>query len=365
MADKALFCTGAGGFIGRYLLSRYLENETCEIFLLEQGRFRQRLEAFLDQYLADRSQRRRVTVVPGDITMRSLGLDAAAASEIKERVTHVVHLAALYNLSAPYEASVRVNVDGTVRLLDFLGEMQSLQRFAHTSTIAVSGKSGGIFRENDLDVDQEFKNFYDETKFLAEQQVRKRRGTLPTVILRPTTVVGHSRTGAIEKVDGPYYALTMILRNMHAVIPNTGDTKFHFAPVDFVTEAYYRLFEDEEAIGKTFHIVDPEPVSFEEFIELACKFLGKRGPILKLPQTLMRPVGRLPMFERITGVPREAFEASFYPVEYDTTNARVILDKYGVTCPRVADYIETMIRYFVEHSDDPRIRKGDWRAVTS
>lgn len=365
MSEKALFCTGAGGFVGRYLLAHYLENESCDIFLLEQGQFQRRLEQFLDEQIADGAQRRRIRVVRGDITTPGLGIEDSVRGELTERTTHVIHLAALYNLSAPRDVSVRVNVDGTLHLLDFLAELRSLQRFAHTSTIAVSGKSGGVFREDDLDVGQEFKNFYDETKFLAERLVRDRRDALPTVILRPTTVVGHSRTGAIEKVDGPYYALNMILRNMHGVIPNTGDTKFHFAPVDFVTDAYYRLFEDEASVGKTFHIVDPEPLSFLEFIELACRVLGKRGPALRLPQSLMRPVGRLPMFEKITGVPREAFETSFYPVDYDTTNARPVLDKHGVTCPRVADYIDAMVGYFLEHGDDPHIRRGDWRAVTT
>ncbi len=365
MNDKTLFCTGAGGFVGRYLLSHYLDKEKCDILLLEQGRFRERLEHFLDEHVSDRAQRQRITVLAGDISQRGLGLDPDTADELKRRVTHVIHLAALYNLSAPRDISVTVNVDGTLHLLDFLAEVRSLQRFAHTSTIAVSGKSGGVFREDDLDVGQEFKNFYDETKFLSERLVRERSDALPTVILRPTTVVGHSRTGAIEKVDGPYYALNMILRNMHGVIPNTGETKFHFAPVDFVTDAYYHLFEDENSIGKTFHLVDPAPVSFIDFVEMACKSLGRRGPFLKLPQALMRPVGRLPMFERITGVPREAFEASFYPVDYDTSNATPVLQKHQVSCPPVAEYIDVMVDYFVKNTDDPRIRKGDWRGVTT
>ncbi len=365
MSNKTLFCTGAGGFVGRYILSHYLQKEACEIFLLEQGGFRERLEHFLDEVITDPEQRRRIKILAGDITVPGLGLDDRGAAELKERATHVIHLAALYNLSAPRDVSVRVNVDGTRNLLDFLAEMPSLRRFAHTSTIAISGKSGGVFHEQDFDVGQEFKNYYDETKFLSEKLVRERRDSIPTVILRPTTVVGHSKTGAIEKIDGPYYALNMILRKMHRIIPETGATKFHFAPVDFVTDAYYHLFEDNASVGKVFHLVDPEPVTYVDFIELACAALGQSGPLLKLPPGLMRPTGKLPMFEKITGVPREAFETSFYPVEYDSSNAAPVLEKHRVTCPRVADYIDVMVDYFVNHSDDPRIRRGDWRRVTT
>jgi thioester reductase-like protein len=365
MIEKTLFCTGAGGFIGRYVLSHYLEKQECDLYLLEHGRFRERLEAFLDQEISDPGQRKRVKVLSGDITQPGLGLEAPIADELKQRVTHVIHLAALYNLSAPREISLRINVDGTGHLLDFLGELRSLQRFAHTSTIAVVGTYTGTCREDDLDLGQGFKNNYDETKFLSEKLVRERRDSIPTVILRPTTVVGHSKTGAIEKIDGPYYALTMIARNMHYVIPNTKDNKFHFAPVDFIADAFYYLFEDDESVGKVFHLVDPEPLTYLEFFDLACTTMGKAKPLLKLPARLMHPMGSLPLFERLTGVPPEAFRHSFYAVDYDVTNAAPLLAKHGIACPSVPSYIDVMVRYFGEHVGDPRIRKGDWKQVTT
>ena len=365
VSEKALFCTGAGGFIGRYVLSHYLEKEDCDLYLLEHGRFRERLEAFLDQLAPDPRRSGRVKVFSGDISQAGLGLDGAIADELKQRVTHAIHLAALYNLSAPRGISVRINVDGTRHVLDFLGKMRSLQRFGHASTIAVAGKHTGIFREDDLDLGQGFKNHYDETKFLSERLVRERRSSIPTVILRPTTVVGHSRTGAIEKIDGPYYALNMIARSAHRVVPDTGDIRFHFGPVDFIADAFYHLFEDTESVGKVFHLVDPQPLTYLEFFDLACAAMGKPKPAIRLPAPLMRPMGRLPLFEKLTGVPREAFEHSFYRVEYDTANATPALARHGISCPPVASYIGVMVDYYLKHSDDPRIRRGDWRGVTT
>jgi nucleoside-diphosphate-sugar epimerase len=223
----------------------------------------------------------------------------------------------------------------------------------------------GTFREDDLDVGQGFENNYDETKFLAEKLVRERREGIPTVILRPTTVVGHSRTGAIEKIDGPYYALGMIARNMHHVIPNTKGNLFHFAPVDFIADAFYHLFEDEDSDGKVFHLVDPDPVTYLDFFGLACAAMGKPKPLLKLPAAWMRPVGGLPGFERLTGVPREAFEHSFISASFDRTHAAPVLARHGLSCPPVSSYIDVMVDYFVKHSTDPRIRKGDWRQTTT
>jgi len=365
MSEKALFCTGAGGFIGRYILSHYLEKQECDVYLLENGRFQERLEAYLDEQIRDPEQRKRLKVFGGDISQPGLGMEAAIQDELKQRVTHVIHLAALYNLSAPRDISMRVNVDGTRHLLDFIAEIPSLQRLGYASTIAVSGKHMGTFHEDDLDVGQDFETNYDQTKFLAEKLVRERRDEIPTVILRPTTVAGHSRTGAIEKIDGPYYALGMIARNMHYVVPNTKETKFHFAPVDFIADAFYHLFEDEDSVGKVFHLVDPDPVTYIEFFDLACAAMGKRKPLLKPPAAWMRPVAALPGFERLTGVPREAFEHSFISASFDQTHAAPILAKHGVSCPRVPSYIDVMVDYFVKHSDDPRIRKGDWRQTTT
>ncbi|RMD85613.1 MAG: 3-beta hydroxysteroid dehydrogenase, partial [Candidatus Dadabacteria bacterium] len=301
----------------------------------------------------------------GDISRPRLGLDAATAEEVQGRITHAIHLAALYNLSAPRDVSILLNVDGTRHVLDFLEGAPSLERFAHTSTIAVVGTHTGLFREDDLDVGQGFKNAYDETKFLAEQLVRERRDRIPTVILRPATVVGDSRSGAIEKIDGPYYALTMIARNLHRIVPDTGGNRFYIAPVDFVAHAYYRLFEDEESVGKVFHLIDADPPTYLEFLEMACDAMGRPRPWMKVPAAWMKPMGRLPMFERITGVPREAFEHSFFSVEYDVSQVAPALEKHGISCPPVRDYIDVMVRYFLEHSDDPAIRKGDWRAVTT
>jgi hypothetical protein len=92
--------------------------------------------------------------------------------------------------------------------------------------------------------------------------------------------------------------------------------------------------------------------------------MGKRRPLLTLPAGLMRPMGRLPGFESVTGVPREAFEHSFLAMDYDITNVAPALAKHGISCPPVSSYIDVMVDYFVQHSDDPRIRKGDWRQVT-
>ena len=365
MVEQAVFFTGAGGFIGRYILAHYLERGDCDLYLLENGRFCKRLKEYLDAGTPDPARRARARVIEGDITAVGLGLDPALRDELKERVTHVIHLAALYNLSAPREVSMRVNVEGTRNVLDFASGLKQLKRLGYMSTVAISGDYSGVYSEEDFDKGQRFKNYYAETKFLTEKVVRERRDGIPTVICRPTIVVGHSKTGAIEKIDGPYYGLTVILRRLHLVTVDTGQTKCHIAPVDYVADAFHAIFEDESAPGKVYCLGDPNPLTYTEFYDLACERLGRIKPLIRLPASIMRPVVRMPFSFEITGVTAEAFEYSVNPVEYPVTNAQAVVSKRGIACPSVPSYIDAMLSYFRQHYHDPRVRRGDWKKGTT
>lgn len=352
MSAKVLFFTGAGGFIGKYILRHYLDETDCELYLLEHGDFRARLERHLEAQELGEERRGRIHVLEGDITVPGLGLEPADAEDLKGRVTRAIHLAALYDLCAAKEPSHRINVDGTRNVLEFLTECEHLERLAYMSTIAISGTFAGTYSEDDFDVGQGFKNHYDETKYLAEKLVREYRDRIPTVILRPTIVVGDSKTGAFEKIDGPYHALTMISRNLHLAVQNGGATKNHMVPVDYVADAFYALFEDEASVGGVFHLGDPNPVTYNEFFDLVCAHWGKMKPLLKLPPAMIRLSFLLPFFEKITGVTYESFKYSFLPVDYGTSKAVVALEKHGIACPSVGEYLPVMLDYFRERGRD-------------
>ena len=365
MATQTVFFTGAGGFIGRYILTHYLDRGDCDLYLLENGKFRERLQSFIDATVTDPAKRAHIKIIDGDITAPNLGLDEALRDELKQRVTHVIHLAALYNLSAPREVSMRVNLEGTRNVLDFAGGLKNLERLGYMSTVAISGNYSGLYAEEDLDKGQGFKNYYAETKFLAEKLVRERRDAIPTAICRPTIVVGHSKTGSIEKIDGPYYGLTMIARNLHFVSVNSGPVKCHIAPVDYVADGFYTVMEDPDTAGKVYCLGDPNPMTYNAFFDLACERWGKVKPLLKLPPALMAPVTRLPFFYNITGVTPESFDYAVNPVDYSVTNATTALGRHGLTCPPVTSYIDVMLRYFREHYHDPKVRRGDWKKSTT
>jgi len=166
-------------------------------------------------------------------------------------------------------------------------------------------------------------------------------------------------------VDGPYYGLTMILRNLHLVTVDTGEVRCHIAPVDYVADAFHAIFEDADAAGKVYCLGDPNPLAYVDFYNVACERWGKIKPLIHLPAGLMRPMIRLPYFFEITGVTAEAFEYSVNPVEYPVTNAQAVLSKHGVTCPSVLAYLDVMLKFFREHYRDANIRRGDWKSGTT
>jgi nucleoside-diphosphate-sugar epimerase len=162
-------------------------------------------------------------------------------------------------------------------------------------------------------------------------------------------------------MDGPYFPLTTIIRNVHLMVQNGGPTKCHMVPVDYVAKAFYTLFEDEASVGGVFVLGDPNPLTYGEFFDVVCERWGKMKPLLKLPPALIRPMFFLPFFSRIIGVPYEAFRYSFLPVEYDMTKSVAALEKHGLACPAVSEYLDVMLDYFKKHRNDPGVRKEMWR----
>ncbi len=357
MATKTIFMTGGGGFIGRQVVARYLARGDVNLFLLEHPRFAGRLRSFIEAAVPE-DVSSRVTIAEGDITQPGLGLDAAAAALMRDSMTHALHLAAVYDLGVPAHVAHRINVDGTRHVLDFLEGAPRLVRFGHVSTCAVSGTFEGTFTEDDFDMGQTFANHYEETKYLSEKLVRERRNAIPTAIFRPGYVLGDSKTGAFEKLDGPYFAVRIIARNLHWIVPDAPDTYCNAPPVDYVADASVCLLEDPDSTGRVFHLTDPDPLTYNEFFDAACVAWGKRVPLAHLPIWVMKPFFRLPPIARAVGLPYYVLVYAGLHIRYDAQHAVAALARHGIRCPRVPEYIDVLIAYFKEHYRDEGIRQG-------
>jgi thioester reductase-like protein len=274
----AVLLTGATGFVGREILDRLLDRR--RVFAL--------VRAENDAAAARRLPGHpRLTAVAGDIERPGLGLDPDTAALLPEEVTTVVHCAASVSFDLSLEESRRVNVDGTRNVVWLAERCRHLERLSYISTAYVAGEPRRLFRENQLDVGQRFRNPYERSKFEAERMVRERAADLPLQILRPSIVVGDSRTGRTSSFNVLYGPLKAFARGTIPAIPARRSSPVDIVPVDYVADRAVELAEHGE--DGTFHLVaGRNATTVGRLLELASQYLGRKPPAVLPPAAYRR-----------------------------------------------------------------------------
>lgn len=351
---KKIFLTGFPGFIGTRLVRELFKgDENLEIVALVQQKFLHPAEASrakLSEEMPGVSNRLRF--VFGDITEPNLGI--ANSGQISGEITGIFHLAAAYDLAIPREIGMKVNVEGTRNVVEFAKSCKNLERLDYVSTAYVSGYFKGVFSENDFDRGQRFKNFYEETKFLAEKIVRDAK-EIPSVVYRPGIVVGDSTTGETAKYDGPYY----VLQTMQS-LPNNfpfpkigrGDAEVNLVPIDFVVNAMAALSVDKESIGGTFHLTDPSPLKVAELQNLFSKAIGKRFVGYPLAPTIAKASLEIGFIRNIYKMPAQLVDYFVHEVHYDSSKTTEALQKHRLSCPKFVEYLPNMVKFFQTHRQE-------------
>ena len=344
-AMPAIFFTGFPGFLGSELLPRVLARSDDYAVCLVQPKFRA---------LAEERARRlglagRIRLVEGDLTAP---LDHIAASDVRE----VWHLAAVYDLSVPRDVGLRVNVTGTQRVLELAERAPALERLHYVSTCYVSGRHPGRFTEDDLEKGQRFNNFYEETKQLAEVEVRRRMNRIPATIYRPSVVVGDSATGATQKFDGPYFVMQWLMRQPRlAVLPVVGRPsryRFNVVPRDFVIRAIDYLSAQPRSLGKTYALADPAPLTVDETIRTIAAATNRTVLRIPLPKPVAKGALRyVPGVYRLMRIPPAAVDYFVHPTEYDTSNATADLAGSGIAAPSLRDYAPRLVEFVRAHPE--------------
>lgn len=351
---KKIFLTGFPGFIGTRLVQElFKRDESTEIVALIQQKFLHSAEASRAKLSEEiPGVPKRLQFVFGDITEQNLGI--ANSEQIFPEITGIFHLAAAYDLAIPREIGMKVNVEGTSNVVEFAKSCKNLERLDYVSTAYVSGYVKGNFSENDFDGGQKFKNFYEETKFLAEKIVRDAK-EVPSVIYRPGIVVGDSKTGETAKYDGPYYVL-QTMRSLPNNFPfpkiGNGDAEVNLVPIDFVVNAMTTLFFDKESIGKTFHLTDPSPLTVVELQNLFAKAIGKKFISYPLPPALAKATMKIGLVRSIYKMPAQLVDYFVHNVHYDSSKTKEALQKHGLSCPKFVDYLPNLVKFFQSHKQE-------------
>ncbi len=290
----------------------------------------------------------RARVLVGDVASMHLGLSTAEYKDLAQSCTDIVHAAEWGHLGADRVTLERVNIEGTRAVLELAQDCRKLRRVTHFSTVFVSGDRVGVVAEDELSAGQAFRNAYEQTKFEAEILVRRAMGQLPCTVLRPSIVVGDSKTGEIDRFEGPYTIAILLVTSPLAVplpLPGDGVAPLNAVPIGFVTSAAAAIHHDPRAVGRTFHIVDPNPSSSRRVYELVAQHAGKKLPRLSLGYKLTDALLKLPGLEKLTREQRMAIAYVNHLSFYGSRNTLEILDGTGIRCPPIESYLDKLIEY--------------------
>ena len=353
--------TGFPGFIAGRLVERLLsEGATGPWYFLVEDRFvfaaRSRCEALARRWPGFANS---WFIVAGDIRRPDLGVTAAALDRIRADVSRVWHLAAVYDLAVAPAIARAVNIDGTNNVLDLCAGLPRLDKLLYISTCFVAGDRHGLVFEDELDRGQGFRNHYEATKFAAEQLVRRRLAEIPTVILRPAVVVGDSQTGEMAKLDGPYFVMKLLMRLprwLPMVRPGPCAAPINLVPVDVLVDAMARLAADPGALGRTFHLADPNPRSSAWLLDAMLAALARAPALATVPQPLVMPLLGHPAIHRLTGVPGELVRYFNHDVRFDVSNTADLLADTDLRWPDLGDYLPNLVRWVQAQSEASGVR---------
>jgi thioester reductase-like protein len=337
MGDVLL--TGATGFVGRELLARFLEHDEDHVHVLVRASDDGEAAARLPEH-------ERLSAWAADIERPGLGLDARRADDLAERVSTVIHCAASVSFSLGLDESRRVNVDGTGRMVSLAERCAArgdgLDRFSYVSTAYVAGAHRGAFAEDDLDVGQRFRNPYERSKFEAEQLVRSRAGGLPAQVLRPSIVVGDSRTGWTSSFNVLYPPLRAFARGAIPALPARRGAPVDVVPVDYVADSVHELAR--RGSDGTFHLVaGRNATTVGRLIELAARRFDRKAPPVFPPRLYERVVHPV-LMRRLGRARREALRRMEVYFPYFSMRVR-FADRRHPPAPPVEGYFDRLLDY--------------------
>jgi len=361
----AYFITGGTGFIGRFLVANLLKRREPVYLLVRKSSLR-KLDALRAEWGAGED---RVIAVVGDLTTSQLGVTDAELKQLKGKISHLFHLAAVYDLAASAEAQEAANVEGTRHAVEFAETVQA-GCFHHVSSIAAAGLYDGVFREDMFEEAEELDHPYFKTKHDSEGIVR-RQCQRPWRIYRPGFVVGHSKTGYIDKIDGPYYffkPIQKLRRMLPPWMPTIGieGGRINIVPVDFVADALDYLAHKNGLDGKCYHLTDPEPYRVGEALNIFAR--AAHAPLMTMrinarmfgfiPTPILYGIGSLAPVKRMIhavlkdlGVPKDVFQFINWPTRYDNREATKALKGSGIAVPPLERYAPAVWDYWERNLD--------------
>jgi thioester reductase-like protein len=358
--DEVVLLTGFPSFLARKLAVHILENQPRTlIHAVVRAKLAREAQAAIEEW--PKALRDRFAMIEGDAAAMDLGLSGAEFRSLTQEIDRIHHAAQVTYLGVDRRAAKQLNVGGAREILELARACSSLKCLVFHSTTEVAGDRTGLVREEELEAGQRFPTFVAETRARAEKLAREAMSSVPIAVVRPGTLVGESTTGEIDRFDGPYLLILLIVTSPAEIavpLPGKGDAPLNLVPIDYVVRAAHAIGRDRRAPGRTFHVVDPNPVSAKRIFELVARAGGRRSPRGYIPTNLTKALLRTPGLERFAKSPRAFVESLATPVRFDTRNTDELLAGTGIVCPAFETYVDHIVNYVRERVREKRERRG-------
>ena len=362
--SRTWFLTGVTGFIGRQFFKKII-NDTADnviVIIRERGNLSalergQRLlkTLFGDAHSPDLAKR--ITIIAGDVTEDNLGLAEHDWARFAQLANYVVHMAACTRFDASLTDARKQNVCGTNNVVDFAkaSAKHDLKTFVHLSTAYAAGDTTDLVGPDYLDVYGRFRNTYEQSKAEAEVNVRAAMNELPTIIFRPSIVVGDSRTGEAVGLSTVYWGIKSYLQGQRQFYANE-DASLDLVPVDYVVNAMMSIIKKDSALGNCYLLVggNKKAIGLSDFTTMLCEHFSMPLPIFLSPEKL-RKLRAMRLVAKLSRRHRVFLDQAFCYLPYfsqnptfDCSKTESILAGSEIRVPHLKEYVDTLLNYCVD-----------------
>ena len=356
--DEVVLVTGFPAFRGRKMVEELLRAQPRSlVYVVVKPQFAADAEAALSHL--DKKDRDRVAPIEGDAAAMDLGLSGKEYRELAARVDRIHHVAQVTYPGASRDMAEAVNVGGSKEIVELGRVCEHLKCIVFHSSATVSGSRTGLVLEDELSAGQTFRTPVEETLARAERIARGAMKEVPVVVVRPTQIVGDSTSGEVDRFDGPYLLIMLIVsspQDFPVLLPTRGDAPMHMVPIDYVVDVARHIGRKDAAIGRTFHVADPTPLTVRRVYELVARAGGKRLPSGFIPSNVTRALLRAPGLHQVAQSPRAFLDLIATPVRYDARGTEEMLRGAGITCPPFEDYVEQIVAYVKQRVRERRVQ---------
>ena len=357
--NEVTLLTGFPSFLARRMATHILEEEPGTlVYAIVRSKFAHEAQTTIDAW--PKSMRSRFVMIEGDAAAMDLGLSGVEFRALSSEIDRIHHAAQVTYLGVDPRTAKQLNVDGTGEVIELARACSSLKCLILHSTAEVAGDRTGIVREDELEAGQRFPTFIAETRARAEKLARRAMADVPIAVVRPATIVGDSLNGEIDRFDGPYLLILLIVTTPAEIavpLPGRGDSPLNLVPIDFVVRAARALGRHQRAPGHTFHLVDPNPLTAKRVFDLVARASDRPAPRGFIPTNLTKALLRTPGLERFAKSPRAFVDRLATRVRFDARHADEILTEARIACPPFESYVDRIVEYVRERVREKRERR--------